>query len=77
MDDLGCRVVWGKELWLCANGRFRMQSGMRQGIVVMREWKDLGCSVIYGARNCGYAPIDDFGCTVNHVLCCHCYALIN
>ena len=33
-----------KELWLCASGRFRMRSGMPQGIVVMREWEDLGCS---------------------------------
>ena len=33
-----------KELWLCANGRFRMRNGMPQGIVVMREWKDLGCA---------------------------------
>ena len=29
-----------KELWLCASGRFRMRSGMPQGIVVMREWED-------------------------------------
>ena len=33
-----------KELWLCASGRFRMHSGMPQGIVVMREWEDLGCA---------------------------------
>ena len=33
-----------KELWLCASGRFRMRSGMPQGIVVMREWEDLGCA---------------------------------
>ena len=26
-----------KELWLCASGRFRMRSGMPQGIGVMRE----------------------------------------
>ena len=32
-----------KELCLCASRRFRMRSGMPQGIVVMREWKDLGC----------------------------------
>ena len=31
-----------KELWLCANGRFRMRSGMLQRIVVVREWEDLG-----------------------------------
>ena len=24
-----------------------------------------------GARNCGYAPMDDLGCAVNHVLSCH------
>ena len=35
------------ELWLCANGRFRMRSGMPRGIVVMREWEDLGCAVIW------------------------------
>ena len=35
-----------KELWLCANGRFRMRSGMAQGIVVMRKSKDLGCAVL-------------------------------
>ena len=28
-----------KELWLCASGKFRMRSGMPQGIVVMRKWK--------------------------------------
>ena len=33
-----------KGLWLCASERFRMRSGMPQGIVVMREWEDLGCS---------------------------------
>ena len=33
-----------KELWLCTNGRFRMRSGMPKGIVVMREWEDLGCA---------------------------------
>ena len=27
-----------KELWLCES------SGMPQGIVVMREWEDLGCA---------------------------------
>ena len=25
----------------------------------------------YGARNCGYAPMDDLGSAVNHVLSCH------
>ena len=34
-----------KELWLCASGRFSMHRGMPQGIVVMREWEDLGCAV--------------------------------
>ena len=28
-----------EELWLWANGRFRMRSGMAQGIVATREWK--------------------------------------
>ena len=31
-----------KGLWLYSSGRFRMCSGMSQGTVVMREWKDLG-----------------------------------
>ena len=30
----------------------------------------LGCAVVC-ARNCGYAPMDDLGCAVNHVLSCH------
>ena len=47
MEDLGCAVVCREELWLCANGRFRMRSGMPRGIVVMREWEDLGCAVIW------------------------------
>ena len=33
-----------KGLWLCASERFRMRSGMPQGIVVMREWEDLRCA---------------------------------
>ena len=33
-----------KELWLCASGRFRVCSCVPQGIVVMREWEDLGCA---------------------------------
>ena len=33
-----------KELSSCASRRFRMHSGMPQGIVVMRKWKDLGCA---------------------------------
>ena len=33
-----------KELWLCASLRFSMCSGLPQGIVVMREWEDLGCA---------------------------------
>ena len=33
-----------KQLWLCASGRFRMRSGIPQGIVVIREWEDLGCA---------------------------------
>ena len=36
-----------KELWLCANGRVRMRSGMPRGIVVMLEWEDLGCPVMW------------------------------
>ena len=44
VEDLGCAVACRKELWLCANGRVRMRSGMPQGIVVMHEWEDLGCA---------------------------------
>ena len=33
-----------KELRLCASGRFRMRSGMLQGIMVLHEWEDLGCT---------------------------------
>ena len=44
VEDLVCAVVSRKELWLCASGRFSMHSGMPQGIVVMRQWKDLGCA---------------------------------
>ena len=33
-----------KELWLCTSGRFRMRSGMPQGIVVMHGWEYLGCA---------------------------------
>ena len=33
-----------KELSLCASERFSMRSGMPQGMVVMREWEDLGCA---------------------------------
>ena len=36
-----------EELWLCANGRFRMHCGMPQGIVVMRDREDFGCAVIW------------------------------
>ena len=39
-------LIKRKELWLCANGRFRMRNGMPQGIVVMRELEDLGCAVM-------------------------------
>ena len=34
-EDLGCAVIWHKELWLCAIG---MRSDVAQGIVVMRQW---------------------------------------
>ena len=37
-----------KELWLCANGRFRMRSGMPHGIVVSREWEDFGRAAYQG-----------------------------
>ena len=39
-----------------------MRIGIPQGIVVMREWEDLGCAVGYGARNCCFAPMDDLAC---------------
>ena len=25
-EDVGCALIWRKELWLCANGLFRMHS---------------------------------------------------
>ena len=34
--------------------------------------EDLGCTVVC-ARSCGYAPMDDLRCVVNHVLSCHCF----
>ena len=45
VEDLVCAVVSRNELWLCTSGRFSIRSGMLQGIVVMREWEDLGCTV--------------------------------
>ena len=35
----------------------------------------LGCAVVC-ARNCGYAPMDDLGCAVNHVLSCHGFSFL-
>ena len=35
-------------LWLRASGRFRMRSGMPQGIVVMCKLEDLGCTAYQG-----------------------------
>ena len=35
-----------KELWLCANGRFRMRSGMRKELWLCANGNILGCAVI-------------------------------
>ena len=44
MRERKMRIDMRKKLWLCANGRFRIRSGMPQEIVVMQEWEDLGCA---------------------------------
>ena len=36
-----------KELWLCANGRFRMRSGMRKELWLCTNGNILGCAVIW------------------------------
>ena len=36
-----------KELWLCANGRFRMLSGMRKELWLCANGNILGCAVIW------------------------------
>ena len=36
-----------KELWLCANGRFRMRSGMRKELWLCANGNILGCAVIW------------------------------
>ena len=36
-----------KELWLCANGRFRMRSGMRKKLWLCANGNILGCAVIW------------------------------
>ena len=36
-----------KELWLCANGRFRMRSGMLEELWLCANGKILGCAVIW------------------------------
>ena len=36
-----------KELWLCANGRFRMRSGMRKELWLCAIRNILGCAVIW------------------------------
>ena len=51
-----------KELWLCANGRFRMRCGMRKDCGYARM-VGLACAVVC-ARNCGYARMEDLGCAV-------------
>ena len=35
-----------KELWLCANGKFRMRSGMRKELWLCANGNILGCAVI-------------------------------
>ena len=36
-----------KELWLCANGRFRMRSGMRKELWLCATGNILGCAVVW------------------------------
>ena len=36
-----------KELWLCANGRFRMRKGMRKELWLCTNGNILGCAVIW------------------------------
>ena len=36
-----------EELWLCANGRFRMRSGMRKELWLCANGNILGCAVIW------------------------------
>ena len=36
-----------KELWLCANGRFRMRSGMPKALWLCVNGNSLGCAVIW------------------------------
>ena len=47
-----------KELWLCANGRFRMRSGMRKELWLYTNER-FRCAVVC-ARNCGYARTETF-----------------
>ena len=41
-----------KELWLCANGRFRMRSGMRNEGWLCANGNILGCAVIWRKELC-------------------------
>ena len=41
-----------KELWLCANGRFRMRSGMRKELWLCANGNILGCAVIWRKDLC-------------------------
>ena len=40
-------LIKRKELWLCANGRFRMRSGMRKELWLCTNRNILGCAVIW------------------------------
>ena len=40
-------LIKRKELWLCANGRFRMRSGMRKELWLCANGNILGCAVIW------------------------------
>ena len=57
-----------KELWLCANGRFRMRTAMRKELWLCANGNILGCAVIWRKE---LWPMDNLGCVVNHVLSCH------
>ena len=52
-----------------------MRSGMRKELWLCANGNILGCAVIW-ARNCGYAPVVDLGCAVNHVLSCHSFRFL-
>ena len=53
-----------------------MRSGMRKELWLCANGNILGCAVIWHKEYCGYAPMDDLGCAVNHVLSCHSFRFL-